>query len=122
MGHIVIHLHQEAPAKPEVGGACNGCGACCASEPCPLGVVISRRRTGACVALEWKDELQRYQCGVLNKAALSGRSSLRLVTRWIAAGKGCDADLELTPATLQAQQAPHDSAQHSPAHHWAGAI
>jgi hypothetical protein len=118
MSHIVIHLHQSAPAKPEVGTACNGCGACCATEPCPLGVVISRKRSGPCVALEWIDALQRYQCGVLNKAALSGRSSLRLVTRWIAAGKGCDAELQLTPASMQAL---HDPARQGPAHHWAAA-
>ena len=41
MPHAVIHLHPSAPPKPAEGAACNGCGVCCAWQPCPLGVLAS---------------------------------------------------------------------------------
>ncbi len=95
----VIQLHREAPTKPATGEPCNGCGACCATEPCPVGAVLSLRRSGRCEALEWSDTDSRYRCGLLVRAAASSTPAKRLVTRWIAAGQGCDADLELEPAT-----------------------
>lgn len=98
MQTAVIHLHRQAPAKPEPGQACNGCGACCALEPCPIGAVMSLRRSGRCDALEWDDDGQRYRCGLLVKASTTSRGAARLVSRWIAAGAGCDADFE--PADL----------------------
>ena len=98
----VIHLHTRAPPKPEYGAPCNGCGACCATEPCPVGVVISRRRTGACAALLWSDADGRYLCGAVSRPeavlprVLRFAAPLlsRLARRWIAAGSGCDARLE----------------------------
>ena len=53
MAHPVIYLQPEAPPKPALGAACNGCGVCCAWQPCPLGVLVSGRRQGACRALWW---------------------------------------------------------------------
>jgi hypothetical protein len=96
-----IWLQPLAPAKPAVGAPCNGCGLCCLAEPCPLGVLVSRRRTGACVALQWSDAEQRYLCGmVADPGGVTGRShpwAVRalsaLAHRWIASGTGCDADL-----------------------------
>jgi hypothetical protein len=90
----VIHLHRNAPRKPALGETCNGCGACCAAEPCPIGAVMSLRRSGRCHALEWDDGAQRYRCGLLVKASSTSRGAARLVSRWIAAGAGCDAELE----------------------------
>ena len=98
MQERVIHLRLEAPTKPALGEPCNGCGACCATEPCPIGAVISLRRSGSCGALEWSDADGRYRCGLLVKAVQAGRPAQRLVSRWIAAGAGCDASLELSPA------------------------
>ena len=107
----VIQLHTEAPPKPPWGAPCNGCGQCCLAEPCPLGVLASRRRRGECVALEWT--AGRYRCGLLRAplAHLLGRASksaswldtpLRaLARRWIAAGSGCDADIETLPRNEQ---------------------
>jgi hypothetical protein len=46
----IIYLQPAAPPKPAMGAACNGCGLCCLAEPCPLGIWVSRRRTGACKA------------------------------------------------------------------------
>lgn len=98
----VIHLHVDAPAKPRAGDACNGCGLCCASEPCPLGVLASRRTTGACAALEWSDDEKRYRCGLIaHPAAHLPRAAralapvvARFARRSVAAGLGCDCDLE----------------------------
>lgn len=98
----VILLHPAAPTKPLPGAACNGCGVCCAWQPCPLGMLVSRRRHGACVALQWDAAAARYRCGMISAprrhlplgagwlAPLIGS----LARRWVAAGVGCDSDLE----------------------------
>ena len=103
MPQRVIQIHADAPAKPSTGTACNGCGVCCSAEPCPLGCWLSRRRTGACVALAWNSLDRRYECGALARPEhwlnwLPGSLAQRLVHRWIAAGMGCDSDYQ--PATL----------------------
>jgi hypothetical protein len=95
----VIYLHALAPAKPPTGTACNGCGVCCATEPCPLGMWLSRRRRGACAALRWSPSELRYLCGALSQPAqwwpwLPEAWARSLVRRWIAAGVACDAELE----------------------------
>ena len=97
----IIQIHVEAPPKPAVGQACNGCGVCCLAEPCPLGRVISRKRHGACDALRWDGAQNLYRCGALSDAegVLGPRWRWaapllrRLARRWIAAGIGCDASL-----------------------------
>jgi hypothetical protein len=88
-----VELLSDAPLKPAFGAQCNGCGLCCAVETCPLGMILFRRRHGPCPALEWREG--RYVCGVLAEPKrfipLLPRSwAVRLVARWIAAGKGCD--------------------------------
>jgi hypothetical protein len=106
----VIHIHSKAPEKPALGRVCNGCGLCCLAEPCPLGMVLSAKREGACVALRWNEEAQHYRCGVVvdTREALGSalRPSLRwlvpvlawplggLAQRWISAGSGCDSSLQ----------------------------
>ncbi len=94
----VILLHADAPPKPPEGQACNGCGVCCATAPCPLGMVASRRRHGACAALAWAGTGGHYRCGVLAQPKrwlpwLPAALARWLVRRWIAAGRGCDSDL-----------------------------
>jgi hypothetical protein len=101
----VIHIHPAAPRKPVVGATCNGCGVCCLAEPCPVGVLVSRRFKGACKALVWSDRAGRYHCGLLAPAAPDARAGrLRLearrwwqwwVRRMISAGSGCDATIDL---------------------------
>ncbi len=101
--YAVIRLHPAAPAKPAVGEPCNGCGVCCASEPCPLGVVASLRTTGACDALVWRDDEHRYRCGLIAQPAAHLPRVLRraapalatLAHRFIAAGSGCDCSLDV---------------------------
>lgn len=101
--HPVILLQPEAPAKPLQGQPCNGCGVCCTAEPCPLGQALSRRRQGRCRALTWKPEAGLYLCGVLDDPQrwlpwLPQTVARALARRWIAAGRGCDCDLEVEPA------------------------
>lgn len=86
----IIHVHPDAPLKPAPGAACNGCGVCCLAEPCPLGMVLSLKREGACRMLRWDDGARRYVCGVLVRAGWWRN----LVKRWIASGSGCDCSLE----------------------------
>ncbi len=100
---IILHLHEAAPAKPAWAEPCSGCGVCCAYAPCPVGMLISKRRTGACAALEWVDTESRYRCGVLiNPAKYTGLQAgwmqtvtRRFAARMISAGSGCDCSLEL---------------------------
>ena len=104
----VILIHPEAPPKPALGAACNGCGVCCLAEPCPLGMLASRRRRGACRALRWSEPQRRYVCGMVAAPleVLGWRGHLaqalaprlaRWARRWISAGRGCDADIVVEP-------------------------
>lgn len=99
----VILIEPAAPAKPALGAPCNGCGVCCLAEPCPLGMLVSRRRHGACEALRWHAGEVRYRCGMVDdpREVLGARWGFaaplirRLARRWISAGSGCDAALDV---------------------------
>ncbi len=100
--HRVIHIEPLAPPKPAERAACNGCGVCCLAAPCPVGMLVSRRRSGRCNALAWSATERRYFCGMLTEperhVGWLGRWLQRPMRRWIAAGQGCDSDLEVGPA------------------------
>jgi Fe-S-cluster-containing hydrogenase component 2 len=91
----IIRIHADAPLKPTLGQSCNGCGVCCLAEPCPVGMVISLRRRGACRALRWDDAGRRYRCGLMAGTARSRSPWSRVARRLIAAGVGCDSDAEV---------------------------
>ncbi len=105
----IVHFHVDTPSKPAFGAPCNGCGVCCLAEPCPVGILLSGRRTGTCVALRWSEQEARYRCGAVTEPASVLPPLLRriaplfsrLARRWIAAGTGCDSSVEakapLTP-------------------------
>jgi len=105
----VIWIRPEAPSKPALGAPCNGCGVCCLAEPCPLGMLVSLKREGACRALQWSEDDRQYRCGMLvhptryvglrtlKPEALLNRLIRRYARRMIAAGIGCDADIEPSP-------------------------
>jgi hypothetical protein len=110
-----IFLHRQAPPKPAPGQACNGCGVCCADEPCPLGRLVSRRRTGRCRALAWDAQARIYRCGLLTRPAQHLPRPLRVLApllarlsaRWIAAGRGCDSSAEVRPGPGPDEAAAH---------------
>lgn len=105
MAHAVIHLHPKAPAKPAEGAACNGCGVCCAWQPCPLGALASGRLRGPCTALRWDEAQMLYRCALVQDPAAVWAALprplqaplARLARRWIAAGAGCDCSAEAGP-------------------------
>ena len=111
---ITIFIEPAAPSKPAFGAACNGCGVCCLHEPCPLGVLISRRRRGSCRALYRSESIPAYRCGAMDRPQQVLQNALpallhwstpflaRLLAiaapRWIAAARGCDSTLEVERA------------------------
>lgn len=78
-------------------------------------MVLSLRRTGACNALRWQSDAATYRCGAMTEPEAVLRAAFTpwlrwlapmlapllsmLAHRWIAAGKGCDSELEVTPST-----------------------
>lgn len=97
MAETIIHLHRDAPPKPAEGDPCNGCGVCCALETCPAARLRFLQQSGPCPALEWSDDKSRYHCGLLTRPShylplpdFATPLARRLLTRWIAAGIGCD--------------------------------
>lgn len=114
--HQLIFIHPDAPPKPALGRPCNGCGVCCLLAPCPLGMVLSGRRQGACVAVRWQDDHQQYRCDALLAPSAVLQATLprpwrwlarwlspalaRLAKRWIALGAGCDSSVEPTLPTV----------------------
>lgn len=93
-----VVLPAAAPPKPAPGAPCNGCGVCCAAEPCPAGRLFLRRHRGRCPALVWRDD--HFRCGLVERPGVHIRwlpaawepLARRLLRRWIAAGSGCDSD------------------------------
>jgi hypothetical protein len=112
----IIHIEPLAPAKPAIGATCNGCGVCCLSEPCPLGVLLFLKRKGSCQALQWDAGGKAYRCGVMVDPAATSIQALsppfqffagplafvlkQGARRWIASGIGCDSSLEPVPSQL----------------------
>ncbi|CAN5818888.1 hypothetical protein BH11PSE12_BH11PSE12_05520 [soil metagenome] len=98
----VIWLHTDAPPKPVKGQRCNGCGVCCAAEPCPVARVFLWQWRGACQALLWTEATQQYRCGLMMQGAnylpyLPSRwqgQFNRLIARWIAADTACDSSAQ----------------------------
>lgn len=98
----IIIIHSDAPPKPDLGQGCNGCGVCCAAEPCPVSIALLWPHQAPCRALIWNEVEHRYLCGMVSHPAqflpwLPARFNLvasRLFKRWIAANTACDADVE----------------------------
>ena len=103
MTRSTLWIRAEAPAKPALGEPCNGCGVCCLLQPCPVGMLISRRTQGACSALRWQAADRRYVCGLVAQPEIVlrwlPRPAARLVGRFarrlVSAGSGCDASIEV---------------------------
>ena len=114
----VIWLRPHAPSKPEIGQACNGCGVCCAAEPCPVAHVFLWQRRGTCRALEWQEDLQLYRCGMLLRPTFYVRYlpqflhafMQKVIKRWIAAGTACDSDAVVDVSLFKANSQDNNQA------------
>lgn len=98
-------LGERLPVKPSFGSACNGCGYCCAVEPCKVAreFIPDHPTGGQCLALEWTEG--RFACGMIRRPGYY----MRLPNDWadgligsmiadaLGAGKGCDAE-DIKPA------------------------
>ena len=99
----IIKIHAQAPAKPALGKPCNGCGVCCAAEPCPVSLALLWPHTAPCKALLWNDNDKRYLCGMVIEPSLfvkwcpkwMDKLASKLFKRWIAAGTLCDSEVEV---------------------------
>ncbi len=99
----IIHIHPQAPNKPPMGQTCNGCGVCCAAEPCPVSLALLWPHQAPCRALIWDDKTKRYLCGMVSKPSHQlkwlpkslDKFASRLFKRWIAADTLCDADVKV---------------------------
>lgn len=73
-------------------------------------MLVSLKREGACRALQWSEDDRQYRCGMLvhptryvglrtfKAEGILNRLIRRYARRMIAAGIGCDADIEPTTA------------------------
>jgi len=72
----------DLPRKPNFGGPCNGCGACCIATPCGLALdyLEGAEEGSPCPALEWKDG--RAWCGLALRPFhhSAGLQALALIT------------------------------------------
>lgn len=108
MAATIIWLNKAAPVKPALGLGCNGCGVCCAAEPCPVARLFLWQFHGACRALHWNEAQQRYYCGLLMQPEtllwyLPDRLSpvfKRYVASRIAANTACDSDVIVSHSVL----------------------
>lgn len=98
-----VELHPLFPPKPDYGARCNGCGVCCAAEPCPVAHLFLFQFSGKCRALLWQEDASRYVCGM---AVCPDRYVSLIPEKWraragsffasrIAAGTGCDFAAEM---------------------------
>ncbi|MDP4027071.1 hypothetical protein Q8W71_31260 [Methylobacterium sp. NEAU 140] len=87
------------PPKPPVGAACNGCGFCCAAEPCGIArEYIGAGAEGPCPALEF--EAGRFWCGMVRRPGhylglphdWADAAIGATVAEALGAGRGCDAE------------------------------
>jgi hypothetical protein len=98
-----IEIHKDAPTKPKLGTPCNGCGVCCAAEPCPVSLALLWPHTTPCKALVWREADKRYLCGMVSEPShfvkwlpkRFNQTASKIFKRWIAADTLCDADVEM---------------------------
>jgi len=103
-----IELHPFAPPKPDYGARCNGCGVCCAAEPCPVAYLLLAQFKGRCRALLWQNEERRYVCGMVacpdkyvRFISVRFRDRIgRFIATRIASGTGCDFAAEVVDSKV----------------------
>lgn len=88
-------MSEGPPKKPPEGQACNGCGLCCALQPCPIAVELLQAVERPCPALEFGDG--RFWCGLartpsryLDTPRAGDRPIGAMVRLELGIGEGCD--------------------------------
>jgi hypothetical protein len=89
------------PVKPAYGSPCNGCGFCCAAEPCAIALehIAGHPAEGPCLALEF--EGGRFVCGMIRRPGhymglpndWADGPIGAMIANALGAGRGCDAEL-----------------------------
>ncbi len=94
----LLPMAQSAPVKPKAGQPCNGCGVCCAEEPCHVIRDFAHVTEGPCPAMEW--EAGRFYCGLIRQPSKylgtvpEGDNPLgRQIAECLGAGRGCDSEI-----------------------------
>lgn len=100
------------PEKPRFGEPCNGCGYCCAIQPCAIAQDhLEAGDVGPCPALLFDHQDDRFRCGMVvsptrfmglppdpfTDLALGGLFAAQLAVGW-----GCDAEDFAPPETTEA--------------------
>lgn len=98
--HRVEAFTALAPEKPAFGSPCNGCGFCCAAEPCGVArqFVPGAIEGAPCPAMEF--EHGRFWCGMVRRPghylglpAWGDEEMGAMIGEALGAGKGCCADV-----------------------------
>ena len=89
---------ERAPEYPGFRSPCNGCGLCCAAEPCDVARQFLGATQGPCPALEF--EGGRFWCGVIRRLShylskpLFGDGMVReILGDLLGIGQGCDSSV-----------------------------
>ena len=105
-----VRACEVAPEKPEEGAPCNGCGFCCAAEPCGLAVEFLGATAGPCPAMEF--DAGRFWCGLvrnpssyLDMPAFGDPVVGAIFARAVGIGRGCDSDAPGTLALVEQARA-----------------
>lgn len=79
-----------APEKPRFGATCNGCGLCCASEVCAIGLAALGDVAAPCPALRFDGA--QFRCMVIETADQMSVGASAMMRIRMGIGFGCDAD------------------------------
>ena len=77
-----------APAKPEYGAPCNGCGFCCAAELCHAAEMVLGPGPGPCPLLSFHDN--RFWCSLVETEQSNALEPI--LTNALGIGSGCDVE------------------------------
>lgn len=90
-------MSETAPEYPGYGLPCNGCGFCCAAEPCQVARDFAGFTEGPCPAMQFEES--RFVCGMVRnpsryidtpKAADDFIGAM--IGEALGVGKGCDSE------------------------------
>lgn len=90
-------MSESAPEYPGYGMPCNGCGFCCAAEPCQIAVDYAGAAEGPCPAMQFEGD--RFVCGMVRNPSrymdvppFADEIIGAMFARALGVGKGCDSD------------------------------